>query len=385
MKKENLPKRLLIYIYVCLLIACLDNKNQFTVSGKIEEGRDKTLYLENIGISKVTLLDSMKIKSDGSFLFKQKRPDVPDFYRLRLGNRFINFAVDSTETIIIRGDTAHFAQNYTIEGSPENEKIKKLTFLQLNTSIEYNQLKKRYEAKEIAIDEYVEQINQIVENYKTEARKYIYSNPLSTSAYFALFQQINQLLIFDPYDKSDSKAFGAVANSWNQYYSGSPRAVQLYNLFANSLAVLRGERLLNVTEGNSLELFEISLPSLDNKNLKLSEVGKDKLTLIDFTAYSLKESPAHNILLAEAYKKYQSKGFEIFQIALDVDEHFWKNASVNLPWTCVRDPQSVDFNALRVYNVSEIPTSFLRNKEGNIVARIESYKDLEKEIIKYLK
>jgi hypothetical protein len=338
-----------------------------------------------VGTSKITVLDSLKIKGNGSFRFKQKRPDIPDFYRLRLGNRLINFAVDSTETITVRGDTAHFAKNYTIEGSSESEKIKELTLLQLKASIAYNRLQKRYDAREVTVEQYREEIDQIVESYKTRAREYIYSNPLSTSAYFALFQQIDQMLIFDPYDKTDSKAFGAVANSWNLYYSDSPRAVQLYNLFTGSLAATRSKRSISVTEGNSLELFEIILPSLDGKNRKLSEAGKDKLTLIDFTAYRLKESPLHNIFLAEIYQKYRAKGFEIYQISLDEDEHFWKNASVNLPWICVREPQSDNSRILQRYNVTQIPASYLRDKAGDIISRIESGKDLEKEITKYLK
>jgi alkyl hydroperoxide reductase subunit AhpC len=102
--------------------------------------------------------------------------------------------------------------------------------------------------------------------------------------------------------------------------------------------------------------------------------------LIDFTSYGTKESPARNILLAELYEKYKSKGFEIYQISLDTDEHFWKNASVNLPWVCVWDQQSVNSDILRKYNVSEIPTSFIRNREGELVSRIESYNQLEKDI-----
>ncbi|MDR2086387.1 MAG: AhpC/TSA family protein, partial [Dysgonamonadaceae bacterium] len=345
----------------------------------------KTLYLENIGTTKLTLIDSLKIAGDGSFRFRYKRPETPDFYRLRLNAQVINLCVDSTETIRITGNAENFARDYTIEGSPESEKIKELTLLQLTANREYNRLQKQYETREIAIDEYVTQINKTVEDYKTEARKYIYSNPLSPSAYFALFQQINRLLIFDPYDKTDAKAYGAVANSWNQYFPESPRSVQLYQLFTQSLAVLRGERPIEITEKNARELFDITLPAPNAKDIRLSEIGDGKFTLIDFTAYGMKESPAHNILLAEIYNRYHSKGFEIYQISIDTDEHFWKNASVNLPWICVRDPQSVYSPMLKSYNISEIPTAFLRNREGDIVARIESDKDLEKEIGKYLR
>jgi hypothetical protein len=371
-------------LLIVLFSACSGNKERFTVEGEIKNAAGKTLYLENVGTSEVTLLDSAKIADSGFFRFLHKRPETPDFYRLRLDAQVINFSIDSTETIRINGNAENFAKDYTVEGSPESEKIKELTFLQLTTNRAYNRVQKQYESKEISIDEYVTQINTVIDDYKTEARKYIYSNPLSTSAYFALFQQINRLLIFDPYDRADSKAYGAVANSWNLYFPESPRSIQLYKLFTQSLAVMRGERPIEVSEKSAREIFDIVLPALDEKNIRLSEIGDEKFTLIDFTAYGMKESPAHNILLAEAYNKYKSKGFEIYQVSIDTDEHFWKNAGINLPWICVRDPQSIYSQVLKSFNVSEIPTSFLRNKEGDIVARIESDKDLEKEIGKYL-
>jgi glutathione peroxidase-family protein len=151
------------------------------------------------------------------------------------------------------------------------------------------------------------------------------------------------------------------------------------------MAILRGERTIQITEGNAKELFDIALPSIDEKIIKLSEIGDGKVVLIDFTAYSMKESPSHNILLAEIYNKYRSKGFEIYQISIDTDEHFWKNASINLPWICVYDHQSIYSEILKKYNVTQIPTSFLRDKEGEIVSRIESIKDIEKGIERYLK
>ena len=44
-------------------------------------------------------LDSIKLKGDGSFSFKQLRPESPEFYRLRVEDKVINFSVDSTETV----------------------------------------------------------------------------------------------------------------------------------------------------------------------------------------------------------------------------------------------------------------------------------------------
>ena len=99
----------------------------------------------------------------------------------------------------------------------------------------------------------------------------------------------------------------------------------------------------------------------------------------------MKESPFHNQEIANIYNKYYSKGFQVYQVSLDTDEHFWKNSALNLPWICVIDPQSINSEILRKYNVSEIPTSFLLDKQGNIVKRVEDYTKLETEILPLLK
>jgi hypothetical protein len=305
---------------------------------------------------------------------------------LRLGNQIINLAIDSTESIRVIADEAHFAENYTLEGDiRESQKIKQLTLLQLEISKKYHAVQKQLETEEISIDQYMEGINAIVDNYKATAKEYIVADFLAPSAYFALFQQINSMMIFDIYDKEDNKLFGAVANVWNQAYPESPRAIQLKRLFTNSKVTMRGEQAIEVVEGNSKALYDISLPSLDGKEILLSHVGEGKVTLIDFTTYAMAQAPAHNLLLAELYEKYKSKGFEIYQVSLDRDSHLWKNAGVNLPWICVRDPQSVYSPIARKYNVIDIPVSFIRNKEGEIVNRIDDYSTLDKMIAQYLK
>jgi peroxiredoxin len=322
----------------------------------------------------------------GGFRFQHERPQTPDFYRLRLGNQIINLAIDSTETITVTAGEAHFATEYTLGGdAAESQKIKQLTLLQFNASQRYNALQKQYEAGEISMDQYVTGANAAIDEYKAKAKEVIISDFLAPSAYFALFQQINQLMIFDIYDKNDNKLFGAVANAWNAAYPESPRAIQLKNLFTGSIAVLRGERPVEIKESDFKTLFDISLPGLDGKEIRLSEAGQGKITLLDFTAYATDGSPRHNMLLSGIYEKYKSQGVEIYQVSLDSDNHFWKNAVVNLPWICVIDPQSVYSELAQKYNVVNIPTAFILNREGDVTARIEDFSTLEKEIVKYLK
>jgi peroxiredoxin len=369
------------------MTAACSNKKQFTVEVILKDGKDKTLYLENITTSSVVILDSVKLNKSGSFTFKCPIPDSPDFYRLRLKNQFINFTAEETGLIKIQSDTVNFARNYSIEGSAESEKIKELTFLQISASEVYNKIQKQFDSKKISADEYVEKSREAVAVYKNAAYDYIYSHPESASAYFALFQQINKLLIFDPYDKKDSQAYGAVANNWNQFHPESVRTKHLVALFKRSLAVIRGERQPNLefTEVEGKKFLDFALPTVDDKEIRLSESGEGRVVILDFTAYELSISPSHNSRLLEIYNQYKSKGLQIFQVSLDNDRHFWKNAAVNLPWICVIDPQSVYSEIAKKYNVNDIPVSFIRNKEGDIVKRIENYDSLETDVLPFLK
>jgi len=385
--KRNIAIQFAILIPVIGIFIACSGKNHFTVKGAVKDGNDKVLYLENITTSKAVLLDSVRLGNSGSYKFRHARPVAPDFYRLRLNNQLINFVIDSVETVTINSDTLLFAENYTVDGSTESEHIKSLTLLQLKTSETYNQLQEQYRSQSITADEYKEKASACIDEYKNEAKKYIYTAPASPSAYFALFQQINGLLIFDPYDKADSKAYGAVANNWNQQYPNAPRTKQLVEIFTNALAVLREQQpgSLDTKTIESKDFFDISLLSVDDKPYRLSEAGKDKVVLVDFTAYGMQDSPAHNRQLAKVYEKYRKQGFQIYQISLDADEHFWKNAAVNLPWVCVIDPQSVNSDITLKYNVRNIPTGFIMNRKGEIVKRVDDYAELEAGVVGCLK
>jgi len=385
MKTFRIKRIALLFSVIIGLIAC-QKENVFIIEGNITGAKGSTLYLERLGYNAISPVDSVKLNEKGSFKFKKERLSSPDFFRLRLDKQSINLAIDSTETLAIQADSTDFATGYTIEGSEDCKKIKELTLLQIKINREYNKLQKSQRSNEISDEEFEARLTTTIEEYKTPAKKYILQNPKSTTAYFALLQQINNLLIFDPYLKEEYQLFAAVATAWNQYYPDSEYSKHIYNLTIQALKVIRGERAaesVEYSEVNALDYFDIALPNINGDTVKLSEINK-KLILLDFTAYTVENSPAHNILLAEVYEKYKGNGLEIFQVSLDNDEHFWKNAAANLPWICVRDPQAIYSQFAAIYNVKEIPTGFLLN-EGEIVKRLDTDKDIEKEINKYLK
>lgn len=380
---KQISTNLLAVLCVMLLLftACKKNSD-FTVEGVVSGADGQMMYLENVGVSTVELMDSVKLTAAGKFSFTKPRPAFPDFYRLRLNNQLINFSVDSTETISFVADAGTFATSYSVEGSENCKAIKNITLAQLDANQAIHRLRKESESGLLADSVYSRHVLEAAEAYKDVARKYIYSAPMSAAAYFALFQQIDGLLFFDLYDKNDLKAYGAVATSFDHYYPESPRAKHLYNLALQSIKVIRSQRPMDLdkVEKKEVSFLDIELPDVHGENTKLSSVATGKVVLINFTAYMSEWSPALNMEFGDLYTRYHDKGLEIYQISLDSDLHFWKNAASNLPWTCVRDPQSVYSQTAALYNVKQLPAIFILDRKGNLVKRVDDVKKLEADI-----
>lgn len=380
---KQISTRLLTVLGLCMfLFSACNNSSDFTVKGVVAGADGQLMYLENVGISNVVTLDSIKLAPGGKFKFTEKRPEYPDFYRLRLNNQLINFAVDSTETISFVADAGTFATSYSVEGSENSKAIKAITLAQLDANQAISRLRKEYEDKMISDTTYRTKVLAAADAYKEVARKYIYSAPMSTAAYFALFQQIDGLLFFDLYDRKDVKAYGAVATSYDHAYPESPRSKHLYNLTLQSMKVLRAQRPVDYSnvETKEISFLDIELPDVRGEVVKLSTVAPGKVVLINFTAYQTVWSPALNMALGELYTKYHDQGLEIYQVSLDSDFHFWRNGASNLPWVTVRDPQSVYSQVAGLYNVKQLPALFILDRKGNLVKRVEDVKKLETDV-----
>ena len=380
---KQISTRLLTVLGLCMFFfsAC-NNSSDFIVKGVVAGADGQLMYLENVGISNVVTLDSIKLAPGGKFKFTEKRPEYPDFYRLRLNNQLINFAVDSTETISFVADAGTFATSYSVEGSENSKAIKAITLAQLDANQAISRLRKEYEDKMISDTTYRMKVLAAADAYKEVARKYIYSAPMSTAAYFALFQQIDGLLFFDLYDRKDVKAYGAVATSYNHTYPESPRSKHLYNLTLQSMKVLRAQRPVDYSnvETKEISFLDIELPDVRGEVVKLSTVAPGKVVLINFTASQTEWSPALNMALGELYTKYHDQELEIYQVSLDSDFHFWRNGASNLPWVTVHDPQSVYSQVAGLYNVKQLPALFILDRKGNLVKRVEDVKKLEADV-----
>lgn len=376
------------YIAAALLFAgvtACNNEPAFKVQGEVTDAADKMLYLEQTGLDGIVALDSVELGSDGTFSFAAARPEVPDFYRLRIEDKVINFSVDSTETVEVKADYKNFATDYNIQGSESNQKIKELVLLQTDLQERVNQLAQSGLPVGIVQDSLSRMVNTYKNNVK---RNYIFVGPNKPYAYFALFQVLNGYMIFDPLNnKEDVKCFAAVATSMNNMYPHADRSRNLYNMVIKGMKNTRTPQVkpleIPADKIQETSIIDIPLKDIEGTTRHLTDL-KGKVVLIDFTVYGSAESGARNLLLREIYDKYASQGLEIYQISLDTDEHFWKTAADNLPWICVRDPQGPYSTYVNLYGVTKLPTAFLVNRNNELSMRIGEKTNLEEAIKKLL-
>lgn len=369
-------------LMAAVLTSC-DNK-KFHINGAVTEAKDSVLYLENMSLDGPVVVDSVKLDDKGAFSFSGKAPEAPEFYRLRIAGQIINLSVDSTETVDIKASYPSMATGYTVEGSAECATIRELALKQIDLQ---NRVIAVQNNPNLGYNLTRDSIDRLVEAYKEDIkRNYIYKAPMRASSYFALFQTLGNMLIFNPRENADDvKVFAAVATSWDTYHPDAVRGKNLHNIAIEGMKNVRiirnkmAAQNIDASKVNVSNIIDISL--LDNQGNRRSLTDlKGKVVMLDFHVFGSNESTKRIMQMRELYNKYHDRGFEIYQVALNPDEHFWKTQTAALPWISVRDPEGLQSQNLAAYNVSSIPTFFLIDRNNEVKKRDAQISDIDAEI-----
>lgn len=116
------------------------------------------------------------------------------------------------------------------------------------------------------------------------------------------------------------------------------------------------------------------------KEVALSDyVGKEKHVLIDFWASWCGPCRREMPNVKAAFEKYASKGFEVISISTDAKQKDWENAvqELGMTWT-----QMLDVETANIYGVFSIPTTFLVDPNGTIIAKNLRGNELEETLSK---
>lgn len=138
------------------------------------------------------------------------------------------------------------------------------------------------------------------------------------------------------------------------------------------------QEVANITDSR----LQIKLPTVEGDSITLASL-KGKVILLDFWASWCIPCRAANKKLVKLYAKYKQQGFEIFSVSLDEEKKDWQKAILKdkITWLQVNDPRG-NWKATTAadWNISVLPTSFLINKKGEVVAINPEGTELEKAI-----
>lgn len=386
-KNSTVKNIFLILLVLAVFISACKKPNGFVISGKITNAEEKYLYLDELKVAASLPVDSVKIKKDGTFEFKGKI-DYPNFYLLRLsGENFVTFLVDTTEKITVYGDAANFARDYIVEGSPGSLLVQELNNRLTVTKHKLDSIRSRmivfrtregYEAEKTRWEQQLIDIKKGQIEYSTD---FVQKHPFSMSSVLALYQKFDD----SNYVVQDLQSLKVAASALNSVF---PKSEHVKALYANTMRLMAQEKnskLKEFIQEHGTNSPDISLPDTNGKEIQLSSLS-GKIVLIQFWSAKDRGSRIQNQALTELYSKYKSGNFEIYQVSIDTERNLWLDAieQDGLKWINVGDMKG-SVTALHNFNIQKIPSNYVLDKEGNIVARDIQGPELDKTIGKLTK
>ncbi|TLX77671.1 AhpC/TSA family protein [Labilibacter sediminis] len=371
--------RIILFVTFVVLLSACSNKKKCKVSGEILNGEGKTLYFQKLDLDSTYSVDSVVLKANGKFNFSVPRLEYPSFFVLKMSeNNFITLLADTTENIEVIADASSLPNSYTVQNSMGSSYVKtlnrkldvtkegidSLVNLYNNTPEEETEL--RGKLREDMVDVINEQKNFVFD--------FIMTNPRSFASYYAVFQRFDdETLVLNAYDKRDFNMISAVATSLDLMYPESPRVKQLKNYvlgirYENQQTALQERLVESAKEVKTIP--EIAIENLKGDTVKLSSL-KGKMVLLSFWASWDEKSMLENKRLINIYKKYKSKGFEVYAVSLDRSKILWESAveTNKYPWINVSDLQYTNSYPARLYNVKQLPANYLISKKGEIIGK----------------
>ncbi|WP_455673170.1 redoxin domain-containing protein [Phocaeicola sp.] len=313
---KRIVKVFLAGVLVMTVLSCSEEKKGYTLNGEISDVTEGMVYLKKYQDKSFIDVDSAVI-TDGTFKFEGmcSEPLAYGLTTFKESNRPLVFFLDN-ETMQLKMNEAD--KELTVTGSPIND----LYFRNVGLTRQ--------------------------DGYNIDSL--VAAHPASpVGAYF---------VIKDFAWKLSLKEMKAIRGKMDVALDGSMYAEQIDALI---------HRLENLQVGAVAPDF--TLPDVDGNPVSLSGL-RGKYVLIDFWASWCPDCRKENPNIVAAWDKYKNKDFTILGVSLDRKKDAWLAAieKDNLTWMHVSDLKDWKSDAAVLYAIRWIPSNFLLDPNGVIIA-----------------
>jgi peroxiredoxin len=368
---KAVQKSVIVIIAFAFLVSGCNKKTNFVVDGVVSNCPVSKIYLEKLEINGSTPYDSSGIDSKGHFTLKGNASQ-PTFFLLKLNNqKFITLLLDSAEDVRFSADFINFSKDYHIEGSAGSSKVQTLNRQLMQTNSKIDSLESLINitagmpGNGEKIEGWKKEIEQVYTDQEEFSKKFITNNPFSLASVLAIYQKFNN----GSYIVQDLHTIKIAASALHSMFPNSEHATTLYEDTKKIMQTIRNEEVRKYIEDTGLNSPDIVLPDPSGKDVALSSL-KGKVVLLHFWSAFDRNSRIINPVLRENYQRFNPKGFEIYQVSIDTSRTAWQQAIAadGLNWINVGDMEG-SIHALSTYNIKMVPSNYLIDREGFIIAK----------------
>ena len=358
-----------VFILFIITISCTSKKEQsFIISGTVTNLNENTAVLSlvtDLQSNKTEVIDTLLINKKGGF--KSVYFLEPAIYTLTFDSKkTLKLAIDKGQHLKIKGNSI---EDLKVTGSVDTDLLNNYEAFR-NESL--NRLVKSVRTKIVALKKENKSESEITELRELEVENYQ--------------KHLNELVNFVKENMGTSIAIYPTSLRW----VGNENLPFLEELVANfeqqdpTLAITNQlKEKLQLLKKTSIGgvISNITMPSSTNNIIKLNTIRK-KYTLVDFWASWCPPCRSESKLLNELYSTYNSNSFEIYGISLDSNREKWINAIEKDAriWPEVSTVEGFKTPVSIEYGITALPTNFLIDETGKIIAVNVHGKQLKEKI-----
>ena len=353
---KTFPWAISVIFSAGVLSSCCSNA---VIDGSLADAPSSQVVVKLLDVNRFDVLDTVSVDADGRFAYKMHiEKGQPEFVYLFHGDkRIASLLLDRGDKVIVKADTTGV---YEVEGSEDCRLLAEVEKEFSDFSSSFLSLASRLEQAVPGSDnarELTREMGRVYTEYYRDRVKYVMEHPYSLTVIPVFYQSAGENLPVFGQD-TDAIHFRNICDSLETVYPESKYVKSLRAEAERRADVL--ELRVRLQGAEEVGFPDIELSDVNAVRHRLSDVDA-KVIMVHFWSSGDAMQKMFNLdVLRPVYGDFHSKGFEIYQVALDADKAVWARTvkDQGLEWINVCDVLGLNSPAARSYNVGSLPVSF---------------------------